>query len=83
MTYRGRSQNGVAVLDPPAHLPDGTAVRIEVEPVSSDFWQNKSLEDLALQQGVVPIHSAADLAGDWPEQDSPDEFLAFVREARK
>jgi hypothetical protein len=31
MTYRGHIRNGVAVLDEPAHLPDGTAVRVEVD----------------------------------------------------
>jgi hypothetical protein len=29
MTYRGKVQNGVIVLDPPATLPDGTEVKVE------------------------------------------------------
>ena len=83
MTYRGRIQNGVAVLDTPTALPDGTPVRIEVERFDSAFWQNQSAEELARQQGVRPIRSVDELAGDWPEEDSIDEFLAFVREARR
>lgn len=34
MTYRGRVENGVIVLHPPASLPDGAEV--EVNPVPSD-----------------------------------------------
>lgn len=30
MTYRGRVQNGVVVLNPPAQLPEGASVRVEV-----------------------------------------------------
>lgn len=31
MTYRGHVQGGVVVLDEDASLPEGTAVRIEIE----------------------------------------------------
>ena len=38
MTYQGRIQNGVVVLDAGAVIPDGTVVRVEPvsEPVASD-----------------------------------------------
>lgn len=83
MIYRGHIKNGVAVLDEPAHLPDGTSVRIEVEPVDSDFWKGKSVEELAREQGVKPCTDPADLAVGWPEEDSVDDFLAFIREVRR
>jgi hypothetical protein len=83
MTYRGHMKNGVAVLDSPADLPDGTPVRIDVERVGSDFWQNKSLEALAREQGVQPVRSLDELAGDWPHEDSIDEFLALLRKVRR
>jgi hypothetical protein len=83
MTYRGYIKNGVAVLDEPAQLPDGTLVRVEVERINSEFWQNKSVEQLTYQQGVRPCTDPADLAGDWPQEDSIDEFLAFLREVRR
>jgi hypothetical protein len=83
MTFRGHMQNGVAVLDTPAGLPDGTPVRVEVERVESPFWQNLSVGDLVREQGLRPVVSVDELAGDWPEEDSVDDFLAFIREARR
>jgi hypothetical protein len=82
MTYRGHIKNGVAVLDAPVTLPDGTRVRVEVEPAGSEFWSGKTVEELAREQGVQPIKNLADLAMDWPEEESVDEFLALVREVR-
>jgi hypothetical protein len=83
MTYRGHIRNGVAVLDTPVPLPDGTPVRVEVEYADPDFWTGKTVEELAREQGVGPVVSLADLAMDWPEDDSLDEFFALIREVRK
>jgi hypothetical protein len=83
MTYRGHIQNGVAVLDEPAQLPDGTLVRVEVERMSAEFWQNKSVEQLAREQGVTPCIDPSDLAAaDWPEEESVDDFLALIKRGR-
>jgi hypothetical protein len=82
MTYRGHIKNGVAVLDTPVALPDGTPVRVEVERVDSDFWNGKTVEQLAREQGVTPCSDPADLAGDWPLEDSIDEFLALIKRSR-
>jgi hypothetical protein len=41
MTFRGHIENGVAVFDEPVELPDGTAVRIELEETS----QRRTLAD--------------------------------------
>ena len=83
MTYAGRIKNGVAVLDEPVKLPDGTCVRVEIEPVDSDFWRGKSVEELAREQGVRPVERIEDLAIDWPEEDSVDQLLALIREVRR
>jgi hypothetical protein len=82
MTYRGHIKNGVAILEPPANLPDGTPVRVQVAPRDSEFWQNKSAEELAREQGVGPCADPADLAGDWPEGESIDDFLALIKRSR-
>lgn len=82
MTYRGQIKNGVAVLDTPITLPDGTRVRVEIEPPGSDFWNGKTVEELANEQGTRPINNVADLAIDWPEDESVEELLALVREVR-
>jgi hypothetical protein len=40
--------------------------------------------ELARKQGVEPIRSIKDLQGDfWPEEESVDDFLAWVREIRR
>lgn len=82
MTYRGRIKNGVAVLDTPAALPDGTRVRVEVETAGGEFWDGKSVEELACEQGVGAIGDVGDLAIDWPREESVDELLALMREVR-
>lgn len=83
MTYRGHIKNGVAILDSPVDLPDGTPVQVQVERLDSTFWQDRDIDALARQQGVQPLSSIDALAGDWPSEDSVDEFLAFIREARR
>ena len=40
--------------------------------------------ELARQQGVRPIQNMEDLKGDfWPEEESIDDFLSWVRELRQ
>jgi hypothetical protein len=40
--------------------------------------------ELARQQGVVPIRDIKELQGDfWPEEESVDEFLSWVRATRR
>jgi hypothetical protein len=82
MTYRGRIRNGVAVLDESVALPEGTPVRVEVDRADAAFWQGKSAEELAREQGAKPAPAVNDLAADWPEEESVDEFLALIRRGR-
>lgn len=49
----------------------------------NDFWTSKTVEQLAAEQGVKPGTRLSDLRGDWPEDESIDEFLAEVRRWRQ
>jgi len=83
MTYRGRIRNGVAILDEGVEIPEGTPVRVEIDCPGADFWAGKSVEQLAREQGVRPCRDVAELAGTWPDDEPLDEFLQFLREARR
>ena len=49
-----------------------------VNPAHARAWE------FARQQGVKPIKSIKELQGDfWPEDESVDEFLSWVRELRQ
>ncbi|MGA2069573.1 MAG: hypothetical protein ABSG86_31770 [Thermoguttaceae bacterium] len=64
----------MAVLDEPGDLPDGTPVVIQ--PVGTfGFQEDLSIAELIERQGVRPVEGLADLAGDWPADDSLDDFL--------
>jgi hypothetical protein len=52
-------------------------VESPINPAHARAWE------LARQQGVKPIKSIDELRGDfWPEDESVDEFLEFVRAIR-
>ena len=45
---------------------------------------HKRAWELAKQQGVKPIRSIEELQGDfWPEEESVDDFLSWVRDLRQ
>jgi hypothetical protein len=48
-----------------------------------EFWKNKSVAELAAEQQVKPGARLSDLRGDWPADESIDEFLAEVRRWRQ
>jgi hypothetical protein len=82
MTYRGHIKNGVAVLDNPVKLPEGTPVQIGIDPRESAFWRGQSIEELARAQNAEPCDDPDKLAGEWPEDESLDDFLALIRRSR-
>jgi hypothetical protein len=83
MIYRGHIKNGVVVFDEPHTIPEGAAVRLTpLDQAHSSFWQSKTLDELCAEQSVKPLTSMKDLAGDWPEEDSIDDFLAWIRKVR-
>jgi hypothetical protein len=68
--------------DNQAGAPDeGTPSR----PAGDDsFWRHKSIEELAAEKGVKPVTNPEELRGDfWPEDESIDDFLAWLRELRR
>ena len=51
---------------------------------STGFWQPKTVEALAAEQGVHPIDDPKQLRGEfWPQEESMDEFLAWLRKLRQ
>ena len=60
MTYRGTVKDGVIVLDEPVRLPNGAAVRVEVEPTPELLASlRKGLTDLAGTAPGLPPDMAA------------------------
>lgn len=79
-------ENGVLRPEGPLDFPEGArgiAHIREVAGESAGFWANPTIEQLRRQQYTLPIHSPEDLAGDWPAEDSLDEFLDSVRRGRR
>lgn len=76
------------VLKPQGHvdLPEGARGIAHIRDVNggaAGFWANPTIQQLKQQQGTLPVHRLDDLAGDWPEEDSLDEFLDGVRHGRQ
>jgi hypothetical protein len=82
MTYGGHIENGVVVFDQPVGLPEGTQVRVEPlppvgqreSPSHDDFWQNRTLDEVAAEQGVKPVTDLDETLGGWPEDELDDGF---------
>ena len=83
MIVQGHTKDGLIIPDKPLNLPNGVLVRIETDNIKSDFWENKSIDDLEREQGVKPIVPVEQLSGSCPPDDDIDEFLTWLREARK
>jgi hypothetical protein len=55
----------------------------DLQPASvSGFWEMPTIAQLAEQQEAQPHTLIDDLAGDWPENESLDDFLGMVRRGR-
>jgi hypothetical protein len=91
MTYEGHIENGVVVFDRPVPLPEGTGVRVEpllaVErresPSQEEFWRNRTLDEVAAEQGVKPITDLDEALGGWPEDELDDGFEQAVASWRE
>jgi len=60
-------------------LADGTVV--EVTPVTVDFWESPTLEQLARSQNIGPIADVRAIFGTWPGE-AADGFEAAVEKLR-
>ena len=86
-------ENGVLKPEGAVDLPEGArgTARIRssdqapsgADPQPPASWRNKTIEELAAEQGVPTRVSPCDLRGDWPADESIDEFLAEVRKGRR
>lgn len=83
MTLLGKIHQGQIELLEPIELPDGTTVQLQVQAMSSPFWNTASIDELTQQQQVAVTANLDTLRGDWPDTDSIDDFLSSVREVRR
>ena len=52
--------------------------------LSTQFWQGITLKQLLATQNPTTVNNLEDLATDfWPEEDSIEDFLAFLRKQRQ
>jgi hypothetical protein len=56
----------------------------ELRTLSTQFWQGTTLKQLLASQHPITVNNLKDLAADfWPEEDSIEEFLTFLRQQRQ
>lgn len=56
----------------------------EFRTLSAQFWQGTTLKQLLATQTPTTVHNIQDLAADfWPQEDSIDDFLTFLRQQRQ
>lgn len=65
MTYRGRVERGAIVLEPGVKLPEGSTVRIELEPSDSSRHEETvdplfRMTDLAVDTGITDLSTNID-----------------------
>lgn len=57
---------------PPSTVPQG------------DFWQTKTLDQMAADQGVPLPGDGTELLGDfWPAKETCDQFIDWLRKTRR
>lgn len=70
-------------LERGGHVGGEVAPRLLVSGRTFFSSRRKTLEELAAEQGVEPIHSLSELRGDfWPEDEDLDEFTEELRRWR-
>ncbi|MFP5286241.1 MAG: hypothetical protein ACLGI9_10930, partial [Thermoanaerobaculia bacterium] len=62
MVFRGKVKDNVVILEPGIRLPDGAAVRIELEPAASREEPDPLLRmaDLAIDTGIPDLATNID-----------------------
>ncbi len=57
---------------------------IDLKLLTIQFWQGIPLQQLRTTQTPTTVHNLKDLAaGFWPEEDSIQDFLTFLRQHRR
>jgi hypothetical protein len=63
---------------------DPSLAQTKLRTLSAQFWQGTTLKQLLDPQTPTTIHNLKDFAADfWPEQDSVEDFLTFLRQQRQ
>ncbi|MEK6703804.1 MAG: hypothetical protein AABZ53_16210 [Planctomycetota bacterium] len=92
MDFKGYVDKGWIKPTEPMKLPNGTPVTFTRAKKSASRngkamkikgWKSRSLSELTKDQGTAPLKSLDQLAGDWPRNESIEEFLKSVRKVRK
>jgi hypothetical protein len=61
-----------------------TDSQTDLKTLSNQFWQGTTLNQVLANQTPTTVHDLKNLATDfWPEEDSIEEFLAFLRQQRQ
>jgi hypothetical protein len=56
----------------------------DLKTLNAQFWQGIPLQQLRTTQAPVTVHNLKDLAADfWPEEDSIENLLTFLRQQRQ
>jgi hypothetical protein len=56
----------------------------ELRTLSTQFWEGTTLNQLLATKTPASVHNIKDLVADfWPEEDSIDDFLTFLRQQRQ
>ena len=51
---------------------------------TAQFWQGTSLDEILAIQSPKTVHNLKDFAADfWPEDESMEDFLTFMRQQRQ
>lgn len=88
MEFQGVFDGGVVRPTEPVELPPGTPVEFHcidsrrAAVPSHEFWNGGDLSHVTKNASANHPRSVADLRGDWPADDSLDEFLAELRRMR-
>lgn len=84
---------GIATIDPAAAAIRSFEIR-DLEPIEelthppipvvppSMFWEPRSFEELAAEQGIYPLEDWTAITTGWPDDADFDSFLAAVRSVR-
>jgi len=56
----------------------------DLKNLSHQFWQDTTIKELLATQTPITVHNLKHLASDfWPEEDSIEDFLTFLRQQRQ
>lgn len=56
----------------------------DLKNLNHQFWQDTTLKELLATQTPITVHNLKHLAVDfWPEEDSIEDFLIFLRQQRQ